>query len=215
MLFRSPTGENLIHLHTIDASLIHPRIKETEFIALCDVANPLYGSNGAAHIYASQKGADGNAIVLLDEGLRNYERVVHNTLNSAADFPGAGAGGGIASGARVFLNAHIKNGIDYVIDSLHLEEKIKQADSVITGEGKIDRQTLSGKVVFAVAKLAAQHHKKVIAVCGKCELRQEELYKMGIHELISLTDPFTSQEEAVKNAYQLVKEKARENITIT
>ena len=207
-----PTGENLTHLHTIDASRLHPRIKETEFIALCDVVNPLHGSNGAAHVYALQKGADNNAIALLEEGLKNYERVIQNTFGVAADFPGAGAGGGIASGAHVFLNARIEKGMEYVIHALRLEEKIKQADIVITGEGKIDRQTLSGKVVSAVAKLASQYHKKVIAVCGQCELRQEELYKMGIHELISLTDPFTSQEEAIKNAYQLLGERVAGNM---
>ncbi len=205
-----PTGENLIHLHTIDASHIHPRIQETEFIALCDIANPLYGSHGAAAVYAPQKGADKNAVALLEEGLKNYERVVQKELGRAAGFPGAGAGGGMASGAHVFLNARIEKGMSYVMHALELEEKIKQADLVITGEGKIDRQTLSGKVVSAVASLASAHHKKVIVVCGQCELRQEELYKMGIHELLSLTDPFTSQEEAVKNAYELIKQRINE-----
>lgn len=205
-----PTGEHLIHLHSIDASYIDPRVKETEFIALCDVSNPLYGPIGAAHVYAPQKGADDKAIALLEEGIKNYEKVVQNTLGLAADFPGAGAGGGMASGARVFLHARITKGMDYVIDALQLEEKIKQADLVITGEGKIDRQTLSGKVVAAIARLAQQHHKKMIAICGVCELSEEQLRKMGIHQTISLTDPFTSRTEAVKNATALLRERVAE-----
>lgn len=204
------TGEHLIHLHSIDTSLVHPRIQQTEFIALCDVVNPLYGSNGAAAVYAPQKGADENVVALLEEGLKNYERVVLKVWGKVADFPAAGAGGGMASGAHVFLNARIEKGMEYVVHALQLEEKIKQAGFVITGEGKIDRQTLSGKVVSAVARLASRHHKKTMAVCGQCELRQEELYQMGIHQVLALTDPFTSQEEAVKNAYELIKQRIKE-----
>lgn len=207
-----PTGGNLIHLDSISNIHVHPRMKEIKFIALCDVNNPLHGSSGAAFIYGAQKGADAESIELLDRGLQHFERVVKKSFGIVADFPGAGAGGGMASGASVFLKAEMKKGIDYVMDILQLDEKIKQADLVITGEGKIDTQTLSGKVVASVARSASHYQKPVIAFCGVCELREEEVRKMGIQQLISLTDIFTTEEEAIKNASILLGRRVMENL---
>ena len=202
-----PTGQNLMHLRSIDRSGTHAAVESISFVALCDVENPLYGTHGAAHTYAAQKGASDDDIELLDAGLRNFEVTVRQSLQLNADFPGAGAGGGLASGAKIFLDASIRKAMDYIAEVTGLDEKIRNAELVITGEGKIDTQTLSGKVVGTVARMAMQHNKKVIAVCGVCELREIELSKMGISKVISLTDPFTEREVAMREARSLIVRK--------
>ncbi|HZY78102.1 MAG TPA: glycerate kinase [Cyclobacteriaceae bacterium] len=199
-----PTGENLVHIHHIE---VPEGIRDLEVTALCDVNNPLYGPNGAAHVYGPQKGATPGAVELLDRGLVNFERVAKKTFGKSADFAGAGAGGGIAGGASVFFNLTVRSGIQYVMETLQVLEKIRAADLVITGEGKIDRQTLAGKVVASVARQAVQFNKKLVAICGVCELRKNELEKIGVSEIISLTDPFTSGDEAMKNARDLIVQK--------
>lgn len=195
-----PVGRNLINIARIES----PRIK-LQVTALCDVNNPLFGLNGAAHIYAPQKGADPEAVELLDRGLRNFERVALETFGKSADFAGAGAGGGIAGGASVFFELTVRPGVAFLMDTLGVEKQIGQADIIITGEGKIDRQTLAGKVVGTIAKHASAFgNKKIIAVCGVCELRKNELEKMGISEVVSLVDPFTTPEQAMENARELI-----------
>jgi glycerate kinase len=191
----SPIGKNLIHIDRIE----FPGSK-INVTALCDVNNPLFGANGAAHIYGPQKGATPKAVELLDEGLQNFERVVRKTFDKSADFPGAGAGGGIGGGASVYFNLTVRPGISFLMETLNVYEEIRKADLVITGEGKIDRQTLAGKVVASVAK----NGKRTIAICGVCELRKNEMEKIGISEVISLVDPFTSPEEAMRNAARLI-----------
>ena len=208
-----PTGENLIHLHSIKTDRVHTRINEITFDALCDVDNPLFGLKGAAYVYAPQKGASEEAVKILDDGLRNFEAVIQKTFNSSADFPGAGAGGGLPGGAKAFLNITIHHGMDYIIRTTHLEEKIKQADLIITGEGKIDQQTLAGKVVMEIGRLGLKYNKRVVAIAGKCELRSIELQKIGISETISLMDFQISEHEAITNAYRLIQEKAKSLIT--
>ena len=207
-----PIGENLVHLNSIRVDNIHPRIKEVEFAGLCDVDNPLFGVKGAAYVYAAQKGADDNAIKLLDEGLRNFETVIQKTFKISADFPGAGAGGGLPGGAKAFLNISIHRGMEYIIKATGLEEKIQKADLIITGEGKIDQQTLAGKVVMEIGRLGLKHHKKVVAIAGKCELRNLEIQKIGIAEVISLMDYQVTEQEAITNAYRLIIEKSKNQI---
>jgi len=200
-------GKNLTHIEHIDMSGVMPELKTVAVTALCDVNNPLYGLNGAAHIYGPQKGAGPDAVELLDQGLINFERVAKKTFGRSADFAGAGAGGGIAGGASVFFKLTVRPGTRFVMETLKVFEEIGAADLIITGEGKIDRQTLAGKVVASVAQHAAGFNKKVIALCGVCELRKNELEKIGVKEVVSLTDPFTSPEEAVKNAWGLIVQK--------
>jgi glycerate kinase len=199
-----PIGRNLVNIESIDKMKVTPLIRSLRVTALCDVNNPLYGPNGAAYIYGPQKGADAAAVSLLDQGLMNFERVAKRTFGKSADFPGAGAGGGIAGGANVFFNLNVRSGIEFIMGTLRVKEQIESADLIITGEGKIDRQTLAGKVVGTVAKYASDARKKTIAVCGICELRKNEVEKIGISDVISLTDPFTTPENAIANARQLL-----------
>ncbi len=202
-----PIGRNLVHIESIDKMKVSPLIRNLRVTALCDVNNPLYGPNGAAYVYGPQKGADAAAISLLDQGLMNFERVARRVLGKSADFPGAGAGGGIAGGANVFFNLNVRSGIEFIMATLRVKEQIEAADLIITGEGKIDRQTLSGKVVGTVAKYALDARKKTIAVCGVCELRKNEMEKIGIADVVSLTDHFTPNEAAIANARQLLTER--------
>jgi len=206
----TPTGENLIHIRHIGSDHVHPKLGTARITALCDVTNPLYGPDGAAYVYGPQKGADKVAVELLDAGLRNFRRVAHKHQRISVDFPGAGAAGGLGAGARVFLNAVIRKGIDHVIESTGLDEKIRLADVVITGEGRLDWQTFSGKVVSEVLKLAEMRSKPVIAICGSCELTEEETLARGIARVISLVDDDTSSESAIQNAATHIARKVAE-----
>ena len=201
------TGENLIHIHHIRTELVNPAVKDASFIALCDVTNPLYGPDGAAFVYGPQKGGDRSQLELLDAGLRNIRRVIHKHLKISVDFPGAGAAGGLGAGAKAFLSAKMQRGVMYVITSWGLPEKMRDADLILTGEGKVDHQTFSGKVVSEVASLASHEGKTVIAVCGKCDVPQDETRSRGIHSVISLVDQYTSEQSAMNDASSLITQK--------
>lgn len=202
-----PMGENLIHLHHIGRDQVNPELKNVSIVALCDVTNPLYGPNGAAFVYGPQKGATASQLTLLDAGLRTFRRVVHKEFGISVDFPGAGAAGGLGAGARVFLSATMQRGIAFMIAHASLDEQIAHADVVITGEGQIDDQTFSGKVVSEVVRLASAARKKVIAVCGRSEISSEEIQRRGITRLVSLIDEKTSEAFALKNTEHLLTEK--------
>jgi glycerate kinase len=206
-----PTGENLIHLRSIETDNVHPRLKDIECTALCDVNNPLHGQAGAAYVYALQKGARQEDLTLLDQGLRNFETVVKRTFNVSPSFPGAGAAGGLGAGAKVFLNARLQTGIEYVIQATGLEQKIKNADIVITGEGRLDLQSLSGKVVMAISKIAQHYNKPAIAICGKSDLTTDTTKKSGITKVLALTDGTTTSEEAMLHARSLLEKLVSSN----
>jgi glycerate kinase len=202
-------GKNLIHIAEIDASMINANLRNTQFTVLSDVENPLYGREGAAFVFARQKGATEHDIALLDQGLKNFAHLAER-MDCDVMFSGAGAAGGLGAGTKLFLNAQIKSGIDFITDFTQLEEKIKNSDMVITGEGKVDTQTLSGKVVKGVATLAHQYQKKLILVCGTCELSQKQLQQLGIAQLISLLDADTPITDAMRNAKTILKQKAKQ-----
>lgn len=207
-----PIGENLERLHRIDAAQVHPHLKKTEVVVLCDVTNPLYGTNGAAHVFGPQKGATEQDVIRLDKGLQNFAQVVKEQLQLSTDFAGAGAAGGLGAGAKVFLNASFTQGIDYVMQELNVEAAIRKADLVITGEGKLDTQTLSGKVVAGVTALAVRLNKPVIVITGRNELRETEWRQAGIDQVISLVDENTSVEMAMKQTKKLIEQRITENI---
>lgn len=199
-------GTDLTRLSHIDSSKAHPKIRQTKFITLCDVNNPLYGPEGAAFVFAQQKGANDDEIKMLDKGLQNFATIA-NSMNCSTDFPGAGAAGGLGAGSKLFLNASIQPGIDFLMNYVRLEEKINKADVVITGEGKLDHQTLSGKVVDGVAALARKHQKKLIVITGSSELSKKQTDQMGITQVITLKDHNTSESEAIDKAHDLLRNK--------
>lgn len=210
----SVIGKNLIHLRGISSNDINPLIEKTDFRVLCDVTNPLYGKTGAAYTYGPQKGASEEEIFVLDQGLINFEKVVRADLKKESDFDGAGAAGGVGAGAKVFLNAKVHGGFQFISQFSKLEEKIAQADLVITGEGKIDSQSLTGKVIGGVAELARRHGKTCIAVAGKCELNQTELSRLGISRSFSLSDSGVSESESIREAAALLKKVASDFLII-
>ena len=160
-------GEDLIKLATIDCTSVLPHIKECEFLIACDVDNPLFGENGAAYIYAPQKGADAAMVKQLDAGLINFASVVSKHLGRELwNSPGAGAAGGLGFGFVSFLNATLKPGIDIITEEIGLDRDMQGAELVITGEGRLDFQSSMGKTPCGVAKIAASYGVPVIALAG-------------------------------------------------
>ncbi|WP_267523244.1 glycerate kinase [Campylobacter sp. MG1] len=162
-----PIGKNLIKIKKIDDKNIDLRLKKCTFHIANDVNNPLYGLNGAAFIYARQKGANDSDIIFLDEGLKNFANICEKHFGK--DFSmcaGAGAAGGLAYGFLEFLNASFCSGFEFLKQLLNLEEYIKNADIVITGEGSFDNQSLMGKVIGSINNLCEIHQKKLIIFCG-------------------------------------------------
>ena len=206
-------GENLIHLQAIQVEHAHPLLSQTKFTLLCDVENPLCGPRGAAYVFGPQKGASQKAVELLDNGLQQFKQLAQTTFHMDLDFPGAGAAGGMGAGAKAFLKAELSGGFDFIAAFTKLEEQIASADLVITGEGKIDTQTLSGKVVKGVAVLATKYQKPCIAFTGKNELSDREIKTLGIQRVISLVNAETSEKEAMANAYSILKKRTTQSLT--
>jgi len=211
-----PLGRNLIKVVAIDDSKrqIAARI---ELKIACDVSNPFFGKNGASYIYGAQKGASQSEIELLDAGLRNFAKVVFEKYQiDMQKTPGAGAAGGIGGGAMALLGATLVSGIELIKELSHFEETITDADWIITGEGKLDSQTLSGKTISGVLQSALKNDILVAAFCGAVELSQKETNALGLHYVAAISKDSNNLKEAMRNAYpNLVKtseEFARKNL---
>ena len=167
--------------------------------AACDVENPLFGKNGAAYVFAPQKGADEAMVKRLDLGLRHSAKIIEKALNiNIAEMKGAGAAGGLGAGAAAFLGAELKKGIDIILDAAEFDEKASQADLIITGEGRLDFQSAGGKVVSGVAARAAARGKRAIAICGSRGEGAEEIKKLGISRLYFACKEEKPFEEIIK-----------------
>lgn len=197
-----PKGENLIHIKTIDASGVNPLLKNVVVKVACDVTNPLYGKNGAAYIYASQKGASNEDIEALDNGLRNYSKIIQRQFGiDAQQIEGAGAAGGMGAGSKVFLNAQLISGIDLIKELADFDTNIKGADWVITGEGKLDDQTLSGKTISGVIKSAKAQNVPVAALCGSVNISVNAQKELGLNYAVSIVKGISDLEEAIASSY--------------
>lgn len=171
-----PEGNELANIQDIDTSGILPGTMQTHFILACDVSNPLYGPDGAAYVFARQKGADDRMIEQLDKGLRHFSEIIRQRFDrDISQIPGAGAAGGTAGGLMAMTDAEIISGAEMILKITHFEEKIKGADLVITGEGHIDSQTQNGKLPTVVARKAVAAGIPVLAICGRCSLTDEEM----------------------------------------
>lgn len=163
----APGGAALAGLDRIDVSGLDPRIKQSLFEVACDVSNPLVGLLGASAIFGPQKGATPEMVAQLDANLRHYAAIIARDLGQdVADIPGAGAGGGIAAAMLVFLDGRLRPGSEIVTDAVGLDAAVVDADLVVTGEGRIDSQTVNGKTPIGVARVAQRHGKPVIAIGG-------------------------------------------------
>lgn len=205
-------GGALKNLHKIDVGFIDPRVHQVKIEVACDVDNPLTGKEGASAVFGPQKGATPDMISVLDQNLAHYASVIKRDLGKEVkDLPGAGAAGGIGAGMAAFLQAELKSGIDIVIEAVKLEDCMKGASLVITGEGKIDSQTIHGKTPVGVAKTAKKHHIPVIAVAGLIGADSEVVYEHGIDALFSVVPGAVSLKDAFKNAQKYTETQA-ENI---
>ncbi len=184
----SPTGGSLQHVTTIH-KLTAPNLQQVSITLLCDVDNPLYGPNGAAHVYAQQKGANPQQIAQLDEGLRHFSDVLlRHTGIDVSTLPGSGAAGGIGASLVALLGATLQNGFDTIATLTGLEANIQAADWVISGEGKLDAQSLQGKVVAGVAALCRKHGKLLTLFVGHNELDALTTQQLGIRAVHAVTD---------------------------
>lgn len=205
-------GGELNKLYKIDLTNLNPRLKDLNVEVACDVTNPLCGKNGASNVFGPQKGADPKMIAILDNNLRHYANVIKEQLKiDVMNVPGAGAAGGLGTALIVFLNGKLENGADIVIKYSKLEEKLKDADIVFTGEGSIDFQTQYGKTPVGVARLAKKYGKHVIAVAGSVGDDIDILYEEGIDSIFSIVRGVTTLDNALKNGQSNV-EKTVENI---
>lgn len=202
-------GEVLIKVAHIDSTFVHPALNSCRFTVACDVQNPFYGPEGAAYVFAPQKGADREMVEALDAGLQNFAEVIrHTTGKDISHHPGAGAAGGMGGSLLAFLNAELKPGIQLMLEALDFSNKIKSADLIITGEGKADRQTLMGKVPSGILAEARKQNIPVILLAGNIE-DSDELQQAGFEGVFSVNPPFISLEEAMR------PEVARKNIQQT
>ena len=162
-----PVGAALNDVAHIDGKSADPRLKDATFTVACDVSNPLYGPNGAAYVYGPQKGATKDMLHRLDEGLKHFHGLMaaHTGVQSAT-IPGGGAAGGLGSALYSFLNADLKSGISIVFDTLDIHTHIMNNDLIITGEGRIDAQTLMGKGPGEIAKLARRNNKPCLGIAA-------------------------------------------------
>ena len=182
-----PVGETLSLVEEIDISGIVPQLKDVKITVMCDVDNPVYGEKGAAYVYAPQKGATPDQVKLLDSGLKHLCQVVENRLEkSVSALVGGGAAGAMAGGMYAFFNAKLSKGIEVVLDTVRFEALLQNADFVITGEGKLDGQSLRGKVIDGVARRAKEKGVPVIAIVGGVEGEIDPVYDMGINSIFTI-----------------------------
>lgn len=203
-------GKVLNQIKRINTENKLKELDECNFKIACDVNNPLYGENGAAYIYGPQKGATKEIVKELDKGLKNFAEVVKKDLGKdIAHIEGAGAAGGLGFGFLGFLNSKLESGIKIILDEINLEEVVKDADLVITGEGRLDNQTAMGKAPIGVAKLAKKHGAKVIAIAGCTTPDAVKCNEEGIDAYFSIVNKAMTIDEAMK------KENATQNMIET
>ena len=192
-------------LSKIKTDNVLPELKECEFNIACDVTNPLCGEKGCSAVYGPQKGATPDMIKDMDEWLLEYAKTA-KTVSSKADkdYAGAGAAGGLGFAFLSFTNAILKSGIQIILDEINIEADIKDADIVVTGEGRLDSQTVQGKAPIGVAKLAKKYGKKVIAFSGCVTDDAEICNEHGIDAFFPVLRGVTTLEEALdtNNAYK-------------
>jgi glycerate 2-kinase len=199
-------GGSLSTLSTVNMDGIDKRLESVIIEVACDVDNPLTGLRGASHIFGPQKGATPDMVAVLDNNLHHFADIIRNDLGKDIELvPGAGAAGGLGGGLMAFLSAELKRGVDIVLEATKLETHLLDADFVITGEGKIDGQTIFGKTPVGVAKTAKRHNVPVIAIAGNVASDSEVVHEHGIDAVFSIVPGIISLDDAFKNAHTYVE----------
>lgn len=182
-----PVGETLCDIGSIDVSQLDPQMKSVDLTVMCDIDNPFCGPQGAAYVFAPQKGADPEMVERLDQNLAHLAAVIRRDLKVDIEcLPGAGAAGGMGGGMVAFFNGRLQMGIETVLDTVHFDTLLQEAQLVFTGEGKLDTQSLRGKVISGVARRAKGKNVPVIAVVGDIGDQMEAVYEQGVQAVFSI-----------------------------
>lgn len=209
-----PVGASLSRIERIDKVDVLPELSNVTFTIACDVSNPLFGENGAAYIYASQKGASAKDIQLLDDGLRSFSKVLAaEFFIDVQDISGAGAAGGLGAASITFLNGQLNRGIEIIKQLAHFDQYISDADWIITGEGKLDQQTFSGKTINGVLNSAKKADVKVAAFCGSIDLTKNEIDQLGLSYTNTIMESAQNINDALQNATTYLRENTNRFIT--
>ncbi len=199
-------GGMLGKVESVHMKDLNPHVAKADIVVACDVSNPLTGPEGASAIYGPQKGADPDMVERLDKNLAHFARVIENQLNKdISRIPGAGAAGGLGAGMMAFLGASLTSGFPLIAELTGLEEKLREVDLVITGEGKMDKQTQFGKTPMGVAQMAKKYGKTVIGVAGTLEEDAGVLYQSGFDLLLSIQEKPGDLAASLANAGPLLE----------
>ncbi|MBU2900330.1 glycerate kinase [Maribacter dokdonensis] len=197
----SPIGKHLSKVKTIDDSNKHHRLDGVKVKVACDVTNPFYGLQGAAYIYGAQKGASENEIIFLNQGLCNFAEIIKNRYEiDLQKVSGSGAAGGVGGGALVFLNGELISGNNLVKELADFDNAINGADWIITGEGQLDEQTLSGKTIDGVVKSAKSKNIPVAALCGSVSISVAQQQKFGLNYVASIVRGISTLNQAMEQS---------------
>ncbi len=203
-------GGALSSLHSINNEGLDPRLSAITFEVACDVENPLLGATGASAVFGPQKGATEEIVSVLDQNLDHFAKVIERDLGvNVSSIPGSGAAGGLGAGLLAFLPCSLRKGIEIVVEATSLEDHVRDAILVITGEGKIDSQTIYGKTPIGVARVAKKHNVRVIALAGSLADGYEAVYNHGIDAVFSVVPGITTLEVALENAYRNIVSASR------
>jgi glycerate kinase len=203
-------GGRLNDLATIDISELDARIKNCRFEVACDVTNPLLGEEGASAVFGPQKGATPELVEQLDNALAHYARIIRRDLDiDVLSIPGGGAAGGMGVALHAFCGAELRRGIEIVTEALGLDELVRDATLVITGEGRIDSQTIHGKVPIGVAKVAKRYNKPVIGIAGSLTKDVAVVHQHGLDAVFSVIYSICTLDDALENAADNVRMTAR------
>lgn len=201
----------LTNLFSIDSASAHPRLNQVQIDVACDVTNPLLGPTGASAIYGPQKGADLATVKQLDLILTRYATILETYFKvEIRNLPGSGAAGGLGAGLVAFFNAKLKSGIDLILEATQFETYLSQANLVITGEGRLDGQTINGKTPIGIAKLAKRYGIPVIAFAGQLGEGHQTIYDHGIDAAFSIVPGAVSLDEAFSNASKYLTDTAEQ-----
>ena len=199
-------GAALAQLARIDTTGLDPRIAETELIVACDVDNPLCGPRGASAVFGPQKGASPAIVEELDSALAHFAQVAREaTARDVADFPGAGAAGGLGAGLMFFTPAKLRPGVEIVLEAVGFAEAVSTADFVITGEGRTDFQTAFGKAPVGVAKVAKTRGIPVFCLSGGLGQGANNVLEQGIDAVMSICDRPLTLEECMRDGTELIE----------
>ncbi len=204
-------GAELSRLNKIDISGIDARLQGKDIKVACDVSNPLTGPHGASYVYGPQKGATPKMVEQLELSLTNFARVVKIDLGVNIDsVPGAGAAGGLGAGLIAFLGAKLHSGIDLVLDTIEIDKFLPKCTLLITGEGKLDSQSVYGKAPIGAARKARKYNVPVLAIAGSLEGSLDKFHKEGISASFAIADGPISPEESIARGPELLEAKTEE-----